>query len=66
MLDRVKLYHATTFRIADGFVEIEGKNMSSNVEGEFIYPLHNVEHINIIDDKDQVVLVKEEEDQNGN
>ena len=40
--------------------------MSSNVEGEFIYPLHNVEHINIIDDKDQVILVKEEEDTDGN
>lgn len=53
MLGRVKVYSATSYTIDNGFLEIIGINEASKIEGEFVYPLHNLEHFNII--KDEVI-----------
>ena len=49
MLDRVKTYTATSFYVSDTCLEIKGVNEMSKIEGEFNYPLRNIEHFNVIE-----------------
>ncbi len=51
MLGRVKVYHAKFHSVANNELVIVGSNSESNVEGEFHYPLVNIEHYNIIHEK---------------
>lgn len=56
MLDRVKTYTAKSYYVSDRYLEIVGKNEMSGVEGEFCYPLRNIEHFNVIE-KDMDIKV---------
>lgn len=48
MLDRVKTYTADSYYDNGKVLEIVGKNEQSGVEGEFRFPLINIEHYNVI------------------
>ena len=59
MLDRVKTYTASSYYVTSDCLEIVGKNEQSGVEGEFNYPLRNIEHFNVIEkDMDLRVQIK--------
>ena len=63
MLDRVKTYSATSYYVGNDCLEIVGKNEQSGVEGEFNYPLRNIEHFNVIEkDIDVSLFTKSEEE----
>ncbi len=49
MLDRIKSYYAISYYDDGKSLEIVGKNEQSGVEGEFNYPLVNIEHYNVIE-----------------
>jgi len=55
MLDRVKIYEADNYFESDDKLIIYGHNVLSKIRGKFVYPLHSIEHYNIVDDNDYLV-----------
>ena len=54
MLNRAKIYECEEWEIKNNYLYIKGINVSSGIKGTFVYPLHNIEHFNIVTGYDYI------------
>lgn len=48
MLNRIKIYECDNYFITGENLIINGINIESKLNGTYYYPLHNIEHFNIM------------------